>query len=356
MEHTEDASKNRLLKTLAVLGFLLVIAFITWLAVILVQNAPTAFTNLASLAESLNEGRLAQNEIKIDTKKDVVNSDESFTISWSDLGRKGSYTFMYECSDGVSLDTRIKGETIKLNCDTLLPIPENTFSLDIQLQSEKNRFSDVIYQVAFTKDDQENVFASADQVVTVVNAGIPQGGVAGVNTSVDAESDVEVTETAMSEEAEEETPVASKPASTPTSAPVPTQTIYTTTLTIPVSDPNGYTELAIMHRGVGVLDKNDRFIAKAEIDTNDKAAFQFEVRNVGTKTSGLWHFVADLTSGEEYESKVQEPLKPNERAIITLAFRDPGKDGFREFGATIYGGNDQNPNNNSYEWGVTIND
>lgn len=356
MENTEDTSKNRLMKTLAVFGFLLVIAFITWLAVILVQSAPGAFSNLASLAESLNEGRLAQSEIKIDTKKDVVNSDESFTITWSDLGRNGSYTFQYECVDGVSLDTRVGGETIKLKCDTELPIPKDVFSIDIQLQSEKNRFSDVVYKITFTKAGEENVFAASDQIVTVVNASIPQGGlVAGTSSEVEAETDVKVTETVTENEPEEtETPTkVTTPAPT---TPVPTQTIYTTTLTIPVSDPNGYTELAISHLGVGILDDDDRFIAKAEIDTDDKAAFQFVVRNTGTKTSGPWHFEADLTSGNEYESKPQAPLKPNERSIITLAFRDPGKEGFREFGATIFGGHDQNPNNNSYEWGVVIED
>ncbi|MEZ4200355.1 MAG: hypothetical protein R3B69_02040 [Candidatus Paceibacterota bacterium] len=71
---------------------------------------------------------------------------------------------------------------------------------------------------------------------------------------------------------------------------------------------------------------------------DDKAAFQFEVKNTGTKTSTEWTFEATLTTGKKpMNQRYKLRLKPNERAVLTVAFKNPGDDGFQTFGVEIDG-------------------
>ncbi|MEZ4200357.1 MAG: hypothetical protein R3B69_02050 [Candidatus Paceibacterota bacterium] len=91
---------------------------------------PSAFSSLASLAESVEDGRRAQNEINITVVDAVVNSDESFTIAWSDLKRDGNYVINYKCVEGVALDVRIGNDIVGVPCETNFILPADVFSID----------------------------------------------------------------------------------------------------------------------------------------------------------------------------------------------------------------------------------
>ena len=102
------------------------------------------------------------------------------------------------------------------------------------------------------------------------------------------------------------------------------------------------------------MDSDNNFTRTATIDNDVRGAFQFEVKNIGTKTSDDWEFTATLTSGTEFEADNQQPLKPNERSVITLGFDAVGDTGVQFFGATVAGGSDRNENNNAFTWAVEI--
>lgn len=324
------------MKILAILGFVVLVIFIAWIAIQFIRVLPSAFSSLASLADSVYN---PQNEVSFDVVADntTVNSRESNVITWSNTGVAGTYVFMYECAEGVSLDIRTSdGAITSVTCDEPYEIGSNVTNLEILFASERSRFTDVVYSVSFTPADEDGEVRVAQKSLTIVNPRIPLTGVA----VVENEPKVEV------------------PVTTGTTLPYTGyepeyQTVETVTYSTPQSDPQGYTELTVTYKAVGTL-SGSTFSSKNTLSNDERGAFQFEVKNTGTKTSDTWTFTATLTSGTVYTSEVQEALKPNEHATITVAFDGVGEAGMQEFGATIHGGNDQTTSNNSFTKTVAV--
>jgi len=331
------------MKTLAVVGFVAVVIFVTWLAVQIVSLVPGAFSSLAGLAEDVQSGRQTQNNLEIVVVDSMVNSKEPVAIAWSDMERDGAYVFEYDCTEGVSVDIlTTSGEITPIACNTQFMLPQDTFSIDALFSSEKTRFVDVPYTIGFIKNDEVELAFEDSKVLTIINATIPAGIVSGESTT---EEPVEETPT----------PIVDEPV-TPVTPPAPITPTYTyvTTYSKPVSNPNGSTDLVTTYSGVGILTSADKFVTKAELRIGDRNAFQFQVKNAGDKTSTDWKFIATLPSGEKFTSKVQEPLKPNEQATLTIGFNDSGDKGLKQFGAIVTGGNDNNNSNNEFTWAVTV--
>lgn len=337
MENQNQYSReDRFMKALAIVGFVVVVILLAWLAVQVVRVLPGAFASLARLAEDVNT---PHQEISLDVtaSNNVVNSESSIEITWSDLLVPGTYEFTYECVDGVTANVRTsRGEILPLSCETPYTVESDAFALDIQFASEQARFTDVSYRITFTPDDEEDDSSETSKTLTVVNASIPLAGI--------------------EPEDEEEAPVTDEPDTTPSEPvepPVYYRTVETRTYTTPTSDPNGYTELAVTYMGVGTINSQNRFVAESELEEGERGAFQFEVKNTGTKTSGTWSFEAELPNDSEYDSKPQDVLKPQERSIVTVAFSglESGKE---TFGVTIEGGDDQTSGNNSFSKSVTV--
>ena len=62
-----------LIKLLAVIGFFAVVALIAWLGILGIRMFPTAFSSLATIAETINDYRL-DDELVIEIEKNIVNS------------------------------------------------------------------------------------------------------------------------------------------------------------------------------------------------------------------------------------------------------------------------------------------
>ena len=347
MNETNENAKSRLTKTLAVIGFAIIIVFTVWLAVQIVRLAPSAFSSLASLAESVQTGQRMQSDLVIESEKNVANSKESFLITWSDLNRDGNYTFAYDCVEGVSLEARVAGQIIALDCASPFVLPSDTFALDVSFASEKERFVDITYRVTFIKEGESEPTFSADDMVTVANASIPSGGLA-----VATDDDVEEVEEPVVEE-----PVAvddTTDDTLDTTEPIYYRTVYT--YTRPVSDPNGFTDLAVKLVSVGGVDRSGRLIPNSDLEEGEPGAIQIEVKNIGTKTSDSWRFVVELPDGDTYESQTQLPLKPQEYSLLTIGFYDAGDGGTETIAAEVFGGNDQTPVNNGFLTTVRVED
>src|SRR5690606_11174041 len=122
------------------------------------------------------------------------------------------------------------------------------------------------------------------------------------------------------------------------------------------SNPNSYTDLEVSLVAVGKMTNDERFIPGASLETNELGALQFRVKNIGTKTSTDWRFIAELPNGDEFLSSTQRPLKPGEMSTLTISFETGDRDGSRSFGVSVRGGNDTSNANNGFSAKINIRD
>lgn len=327
-----EESKLSAIKTLAIIGFIATAIVLVWLAVVIVRFIPEGFSSLASLMESVSApGR----ELSISTNRTVVNVDDSVTVSWEKTGASGVYGFSYSCVDGVSGAMILKGgATALLACDSWIALPNEATSAEFIFSSTQNRFADVKLAVRFTPESGKTGITES-LMVTVVNEAIPEGGVV-----------PEVPTTPVATTTPEVVPEPVKPVT-----PKPVVPTY------PVSNPNGYTDLQISYIGVGDYNAATKvFTAKSSLDNDGRRALRFEVKNIGTKTSGTWSYAATLPTerGETYRADTQSSLLPGERAIVTVLFTPREKTGTASIKAEISGGNDTKSQNNDFSRTVSI--
>lgn len=350
INHNQDgqsSQKESVLRTLAIIGFIGLLIFIAWVGIKLVSFAPSAISSLASIADTVQNydpDTRTPTELTVVSSKSIVNNAESVTISWSTPRREGTFVFSYPCTDGVAIDLRTASEGIRsLNCDVNYNIG-STNTVDLSISSERNRFTDVNYNVEFIPDGSEAPSGSYSGAITVINASISP--VAIVDTDeTDPTPENTDSPTTPSEPASEST---SPNPPTPPTQPAPTyvqQYVYT----IPVSDPNGTIDLAIRAIGVSTLDSVNRYTNSGFLNAGSRGALQIEVKNTGTKTSNSWDYTLTLPNGSVYEATEQKPLRPNERTVLTLGFNVPDTlSGTRNWTGSISTKADQTTSNNRF--------
>ena len=338
-----EEQKSSLTKVLAIFGFLALVVFSVWLAVQIVRVLPSAFSSLASLADSVYNYE-ESDEFLTAPEKSIVNAGESFTISWSKQSQPGTYTFMYTCTEGVAIETRTtENEIVTIACDTPTEI-DTEDSIEIVIGSEKARFVDVRYTITFSPENGDDTLVTNSQV-TIVNASIPTGGII-------AEED----QNEEIPEEEQETPVVTTPRpTTPTYTPGTPITIRKVVYSVPVSDPKGKIDLAVTFLGVGTLE-GKTFTPASKIDIDEMGAVQFEVKNIGTKTAEDWEYEVNLPFDIKHTSGDQKALKPNERAVITLGFEGLTETGSEKIKAVVDAQGDVQSSNDSFVWTVTFTD
>jgi hypothetical protein len=342
MNQVTPDQKDSVTKTFAIVGFVAAILFAVWLAVQVVSVIPSAFSSLASIADGVHNYN-EKTTLTVATKNSVVNTGEAFTLSWTEMNIPGTYAFSYTCTGGASVEVRDTQEGIvTLDCGTSYNTQEDT-TIDVIVNSEKQRFVDITYTVSFNPENEATQGTETNGQITIVNAAIP------THTAIEeepAEGIVagESTETLVEEPVTNTTPVLV--AGEPT---IVEEIIYQ----IPVSNPNGLVDLQVTFLGVGSL-TGKTFRREVNIDVDEQGAFQFAVQNIGTKTSDEWTFDAELPAGIEYSSGPQVKLKPNEKAIITIGFEGLTQVGVEAFGAEITADDDVNDNNNSFTWAVEV--
>lgn len=355
MNNVTREEKDRVLKILAIFGFLAVVIFGVWLAIQIVSIMPQAFSSLASIADGIYNYR-ETTELTVSTEKSVVYAGESFTITWENLSAPGTYAFSYACTEGVALDIRdAQGAIINVACDEAVILGSDVTHVDVLISSERQRFSDINYSISFTPKNGSKELVS-ENMITIVNASIPESD----TVASDDSDSLDDTVTDDMEDDEEDTtgaePEVAGETTTNTNSTGGVEYVETVTYETPVSDPNGMTDLAVRLIAVGELDGDGDFRQRSNIDSEGRGAFQFEVKNVGTKTSDEWDFEATLTSGTKFKSDVQMPLKPQERAVFTLGYGNVGDDGISMIGVRIRGGADTNATNNEFTWAVSVTD
>lgn len=345
----ETNTKSLVTKVLAIIGFFATGVLIAWLVVFAIKMAPSAFSSLASIAGSIQNYRPI-NEISIATENSVVNSAESFQVSWTDVKQEGEYHFTYTCTPGVSLGVRDgDGLVTPIKCTDILTLPATAHGIFVTITSDEIRLTDVPLKVTFT-NSEKNISLESEMKITVVNATIPVREEFPTVVTPEASPEPEKTESAP------EPVVVTAPEPQPTATPKPIAPTMVTTVIYPQSNPNGYTDLKVTTLGSGIL-KNGVFTYTAKYDRDLRNAIKFDIKNIGTKTSGTWTFKTILPSGVIYESPIQRALKPLEHVEFTLGFdlEDNSKD-LVKITNTVYTKNDSNSRNNSSVWHVVVKD
>ncbi len=334
---------------------LILIGIITFASIKLVKTAPEAFSSLASIAESLTEyknqlankvGEDKEDNLIVTSNKTLAPIGETVELTWEKVDSNGSYTFSYTCTEGVALNILNVDGIKNIDCDKVYNVG-NQSSLSINADSEKNRFSEVSYTIAFlgTNDTEPRAIGMAS--LTIVNEKI---SLVNASSEVEIKADTSTTSSTSTLAASEpKNTVETKPVvKAPTPKPaVVTKPVYKQEFiyTVPASDPNGKTDLGVKFLNSGIISRNTFTID--EIEQNENGAIQFEVKNFGTKTSSDWTFSVKLPSGETYTSSKQSPLKPNERAVLAIGF-DATDLSKHNFVVTVTEKTDRNIDNNKF--------
>jgi hypothetical protein len=359
--NTDNKGKEGVLKTLAIGGFVGLIIIIAWLGIQLISFMPSAFTSLASLADSVYNYKPV--ELVVVTNKSVANSGEAFTISWNKPKQVGSFSFSYVCTDGVAAEVRTTaGAITEVPCDEDYSIG-SVETLDISMTSERNRFTEVPYVLSFMPAKSESAAATSENKITVVNAMISPVVVEVASSTITEvivnpePKPVVVAKPEVVVKPEVVAPKPTVPAVPKPVKPAPKPAVVSKPVYgIPTSNPNGVADVSVKSLGAGTVDSNNRFTNVGVIDNDQAGAIQFEIRNIGTKTSNAFTYTTTLPSGVTYTSPLQPALKPNERIVATIGFDASDLSGIKTFSVAVTVAGDANTGNNVFNSAVKIND
>ena len=123
----------------------------------------------------------------------------------------------------------------------------------------------------------------------------------------------------------------------------------------------GLPDLIVTINTIGYLATTsaDSFVASSTVPTGSRPAVRFSIKNVGTNTSGVWHFSASIPTQSSfiYQSQPQQLLNPGDSIDYTLGF-DQATTGTGKmisitanFDRTV---TESNSNNNSASATITI--
>ena len=378
MNNVTSEKKQSMMKGLAVAGLLAIIIISALLAVQLVQSLPKAIDSLASIATSVyNYNPLQNKNIEVTADKTFLKTDEMITLSWPEQNNPGIYTFSYTCQDNISLSLSTSDKNIPiLNCDKDYELGTTT-AVVLSAQSDAKSMVDVEYKVAFFRPNDSIPKATHNGILTIANPNLASNVVENIEQTqtetpgVSATSTPKELATSSVEASKEEAPlivkepvILTKPVVATTTSPVKTpikvpaaKLVAPTPVyiyEIPISDPNGTIDLATTYLGAGVKSDNGFFTKTSQIKKNTPGAFQFAVHNIGTKTSLPWTFTASLPGNEIFNSSEQSPLKPNERAVITIEFSNITMTGTENVSAIISTKSDKNNTNNGFRDSITV--
>lgn len=299
MNEQESPFRDIVTKTLAIVGIVAVLLAGMWLAVNTVKMAPRLASSLAAAMVSMTSLFVPGERIEI-TAPDTVTSDVAFDITWDHINKakKGAYAFAFTCSGDLYFTSTLSEGGEIITCNTPFTSKDLVGKITLTAHSKSKTAVDTDLIIAFTEAGATKSSAETRVATTVlpkketVTTTPSTGGNTGVSTKP-------------------KTPGSTK-----------TQT-YVFTGTSTPSNPNGTVDLRARVLEVGVVDKvTGDFTASTSININARVAVRFVVENIGTKTSGVWAFIAQLptTPFHSFESAEQIPLAPGDRIEYTIGF------------------------------------
>lgn len=282
-------------RILAIFAFIVVIAIGVFGSIAIASAIPGAFSGAASAIGSVfgggssnGSGNQDHGAITLSAPERTINNGETFILSWDHTEQEstGSYTFRYECVDGVSFSSPTGNADTTIFCNTPFNVSTAKSVTLKAVSTSAQDTEDVVVYIDYTPSGESVSVVSDSGTISVSNA-------AGSNTGTGG----------------------SGGGGTTVTVPIG-----------PISDPNGVTDLSVRLVAIGVVNKASGVfypvINPSRSSTIEQVAIQFEVRNDGTKTSPVWTFSAVLPTAQSYtfNSGAQSALAPGQSIVYTLAF------------------------------------
>lgn len=343
MTNTTPERKERVIKSLALLGLFGLIICIAWLSVQIITLLPSAVSSLASIADSVyNYDPRAARSIKLTESPENFTTGVPSTVRWDKPLATGTYSFSYRCGKDIFIEIKsAEAEFAGLECNKNYNLG-NVDSVSVVIHKDKTAAVNLEYTISHFKTNSTEA-----SVTRTASAGIIQGE----DVAIGPSTSVEVTVN--------DKPVTPKPntsnqtnTSKPNTAANPV-TIYSYTYSLPVSDPKGKTDLSVGYLGIGQV-VSGKFTATGIVKEDQKGALQFTVTNIGTKTSSDWTYEALLPGGVTHSSAKQAPLKPNEIATITIIFPAVSDTKEAKFEFEVKSTGETTTSNNALKWTTKV--
>ncbi len=319
MNENERARSERLagsmMKALAIIGLIAILALAAWLSVQVFRSVPTALNSVrsgfSSAAVTLTSVFKQKEEVALalTSEKPVVNigTPNTFTINYTGRDTEATYTLNYECVNDVSFTiTTEGGKEATTTCEVPFALTPTGNTFTVTPRSTKARYVDVRLTVARTAATGTPNVLRATSLITVVNEAIADA----------------LTATTTGVTSTTATPVTKTPASTP----APTKTTATPEpVVVRVPLHTGPADLAVTIESTGIIYTTDNtFVAVSPVPSDQRAAVKFVVENKGGTATGPWGFKARLpvvgNASYEFNSPLQASLEPGDRKEFTLGF------------------------------------
>lgn len=294
---------TKIMRTLAIIGIVSMLALVTWAVVQGVRHIPNAKENLTAAVSAITSVfKTAPDEsLLFEITNRTVAVGVPSTINWSYAGNTTPLTYQlsYACGTDVKISVQRDSGWTDLACDTPIDVANN--SITILPSNEKARFADVMLTV--TGNDLMDTTS-----------------IAVVNTDISTNTD---TTPVKDTEPKKETVNTPATTTTKTPTPKPTQPVVRHVESIFT----GPADLVLNIEKTGVLIPvagENTFFVVSPIPTDKVAAVKFTVTNKGGITTDTWKFKAELPiegdSNYEYTSPLQMPLASGMQIEFTLGF------------------------------------
>jgi len=339
-------------RVLAVFGFIAIIGIGMWGSISIASGVPGAFSSLASAFVSLTSVFVPANEaVTLSIPSMNVTSGTPFVLSWTNTNQSGSgsYTFRYDCADGVYFTSPApSGTDANVYCNVPFNFLNSNNAISLTPFSTTNRFIDVTIYIDYTPNGASKPTVTGKAAITIENDSLSTSPSA-VATSTPAQTQ----------------PTQTQPRITTTAGPMTTQTfpLNGSGTVTQFSNPNGQVDLVSRVIEVGIITPNGTFISSSTpslgaLTGGNRVAVHFAIENDGTKTSPQFVFNAVLPTLpiNIFTSPTQRSLAPGDRIEYTLGFDsfDPSGTGTFVINADPSGSiNEQNKANNILRYTIT---
>ncbi len=290
-DNTHAPQKASLLSNiLAIIGFIILCVIIIWGLVHVVGLSRGVFSSLFPKTTPT---------IIITSPIDTTSGTPT-TISWKYTPTaQGSYAFLYQCQDGLQIQTISPNNTIStIPCGAAFRVLPMTTTqgntVTVVPTSPRDTTTAVPFSIIFIPTTGTQVQGSA-------SIAIRPGSVAVVAPT---------------------TPKPQTPVAQPTTRPVTHASHTKTTHKVTPSHTYSAPELAVRIIAIGIIDPiTGAFVHRAPT-YNDTGAVQFDIANVGGGRTGTWYFSAILPTNPSYtyESPAQQSLSSGDHILNTLQF------------------------------------
>jgi len=325
MINHQNKIQGPVIKTLAVIGAIVLLSVGGFITITVLTKIPSVFAGITAQVVSITQRFIPAGNIVVTLSETNPVSNDLVRLSFDHQNKEedGSYSFFYECREGVHLERPNTNEIIF--CNTPYSFVNSDDSFSFKVLSTKNEPVDVPLSVNFVKNNSTRISERGEAQISI-NGGSSTGNIVivGNNTGTTTGNIGTGTGTGTGNT---NNGVAIKPGNKTEEEILFNETNGTTN---GFSNPSGLPDLKSVIIAVGEIDRQTNiFTATNTIPMISRGAVKFQIENVGTKQTGSWYFnvVVPTFPSYIYHSTAQPSLFPGEKIEYVIGFDSIRNDG-----------------------------